>query len=239
MSCNKQGQAPAWRCLLVWSLATAACAMGATLGLQTALDAWSDPAGPATFDDAVVALASAVAVAVCPWLWILATLGVLDALRGRTVPAAASRLRRLTMLACGCVAGVAVALPAHAATPSPGPVHVLDGLPYPDRPTLSHTPARDTGRAATPAAVRAGATPASAPSPGTYVVRPGDTLWSLATDALQREGLAEPRGSDVARTVARLHRTNASVIGDDPDLIVPGQRLALDRTTATHREDPR
>ncbi|MFZ0140977.1 MAG: LysM peptidoglycan-binding domain-containing protein [Aeromicrobium sp.] len=55
----------------------------------------------------------------------------------------------------------------------------------------------------------------------TVVVQSGDTLWAIARARLG------PR-ADVAATaheVARWHATNRKVIGDDPDLIHPGQRL--------------
>jgi len=55
------------------------------------------------------------------------------------------------------------------------------------------------------------------------VVRPGDTLWQLASDRLP--ALA-PAG-EVADLVERLHRRNRGVIGPDPDLIRPGQHLAV------------
>ena len=47
----------------------------------------------------------------------------------------------------------------------------------------------------------------------TYTVRPGDTLSEIA----ERHGTDWPR----------LWRKNRDVIGDDPDLIYPGQRLRL------------
>ncbi|GGW48787.1 transglycosylase [Streptomyces lucensis JCM 4490] len=59
-------------------------------------------------------------------------------------------------------------------------------------------PARHTGRGA---------------SRGDYIVREGDTLSIIAA----RHGT----------TWQRIHAANRTVIGDDPDLIVPGQRLAL------------
>lgn len=55
----------------------------------------------------------------------------------------------------------------------------------------------------------------------TQVVRPGDTLWHLAELRLPTAASA----ADVADLVARLHRRNRAVIGSDPDLIRPGQRL--------------
>jgi len=50
-------------------------------------------------------------------------------------------------------------------------------------------------------------------SRGDYTVRAGDTL----------SGIAARHGT----TWQRLHAANRAVIGDDPDLIVPGQRLEL------------
>jgi nucleoid-associated protein YgaU len=53
------------------------------------------------------------------------------------------------------------------------------------------------------------------------VVRPGDTLWAIARSRLG-PGADDAR---VAHDVDRWHRLNHDVIGDDPDLIHPGQRL--------------
>ncbi len=79
----------------------------------------------------------------------------------------------------------------------------VDGLRLPDRPL-----------------VEGDVEPAAKPS--TVVVRSGDTLWAIAHDWL---------GPDVdvaatAREVDRWHDANREVIGGDPDLIHPGQRLA-------------
>jgi hypothetical protein len=55
----------------------------------------------------------------------------------------------------------------------------------------------------------------------TVVVRPGDTLWGIAAASL-------PDGSsdaEVDRACARWYAANREVIGDDPDLIFPAQRL--------------
>ncbi|MFI1369820.1 LysM peptidoglycan-binding domain-containing protein [Streptomyces griseochromogenes] len=50
-------------------------------------------------------------------------------------------------------------------------------------------------------------------SRGAYTVREGDTLSAIAA----RHGT----------TWQRIYAANKKVIGDDPNLIVPGQRLAL------------
>ncbi len=55
------------------------------------------------------------------------------------------------------------------------------------------------------------------------VVRTGDTLWQLARDRAP----ASATTGDVAGLVGRVHRTNRLVIGPDPDLIRPGQRLVI------------
>jgi len=55
----------------------------------------------------------------------------------------------------------------------------------------------------------------------TVVVRRGDTLWAIARARLgSRADVAS-----TAREVRRWHVANRAVIGPDPDLIHPGQRL--------------
>jgi nucleoid-associated protein YgaU len=57
-----------------------------------------------------------------------------------------------------------------------------------------------------------------------YVVRAGDSLWTIATSLLG----ADASPSAVAREVQRLWALNADRIGGgDPDLIFPGERLRL------------
>lgn len=54
---------------------------------------------------------------------------------------------------------------------------------------------------------------------GTYVVRAGDNLWAIA-DALDLKG-----------GWAGLYAANEKTVGADPDVILPGQSLALDAET--------
>ncbi|WP_371672476.1 LysM peptidoglycan-binding domain-containing protein [Streptomyces sp. NBC_00289] len=63
------------------------------------------------------------------------------------------------------------------------------------------------------APTRAAGHPNRGASRGDYTVRPGDTLSAIAA----RHGT----------TWQRLHAANRAVLGADPDLIVPGQRIEL------------
>ncbi len=101
-------------------------------------------------------------------------------------------------------AGALALAPVHAdqvAAPSRPAHHDLTGLQLPDRPVAAApSPAADT------AAV---------------VVRRGDTLWAIAARSLPPGASA----ADIARACARWHAANRDVIGDDPNLIFPMQRL--------------
>jgi nucleoid-associated protein YgaU len=59
--------------------------------------------------------------------------------------------------------------------------------------------------------------------PRTYVVRPGDTLWGVASRHLGRH----PAPVDIAKAWPTWWTTNRAVVGDDPNLIHPGQRLVV------------
>ena len=76
-------------------------------------------------------------------------------------------------------------------------------------------------------------TGAAYPVASTVVVRPGDSLWSIAAGLL-------PAGAPDAEVTAawhRLHRTNLARIGADPDLILPGTRLVVPAPDASDRKD--
>jgi nucleoid-associated protein YgaU len=78
-----------------------------------------------------------------------------------------------------------------------------------------------------PAAVTApGVRPSpQAPAHGTVVVRPGDSLWALAEASLRRAGTAAPTDRAVAQAWPQWWSANRAVIGDDPDLLLPGTVL--------------
>lgn len=77
----------------------------------------------------------------------------------------------------------------------------LTGLPLPDLPETA------TGAPARPREL--------------IVVRPGDSLWAIAT----RTGPPDATDAEIARQVARLYADNRGRIGPDPDLIHPGTTL--------------
>lgn len=119
--------------------------------------------------------------------------------------------------------GPALADSGHAAPGASPGIASLTGLPLPDR-AVGAGPATSTARAGVES------------RPREVVVRPGDSLWSIA------EGLLGPAADDAEVTAAwhRLHRANRSRVGD-PDLIRPGQHLVVPASIASpapDREEP-
>lgn len=198
------------RPLAVWLAVSAATALAA----RSVRPAWSDATVAVGADRAtgllVAACATALAVALT-WLWVITTVAVRDVLRG-SAPEARGAARRLVLLACGVAVAAGTAVPAHAGG-GDGP-ELLAGLPLPER---AVAPADDRSRerssAARPAAVRA-----EHPSEH-YVVRPGDSLWSIA--------VAHPGSGGTDARWRAIWAANRTAVGDDPDLIHPGQALRL------------
>jgi len=186
------------RCLAVWGTAT----LGAT-----SLVAWSLPvalAGPGdTFDTVLVrGCAAAVTAATC-WLWVVATVVTTDALRGlvtvrRGIPAG---VRTALLVLGGAAIAGGLASPVVAVGQGPAGPHVLAGLRLPERVAVA------------PAAVAA---PLSSPTESAVEVAPGDTLWDIAARRLGA-GASWPA----------IYALNRDVIGPDPGVIRPGQRLVL------------
>jgi hypothetical protein len=135
-------------------------------------------------------------------------------------------LRRIVLGLCGVTLVVAVPTAAGAVTPSSRAegtpaydsghgcrtlcVPSLEGLRLPDLPIST-----DRGSAARSSA------------PPNTVVRPGDSLWTIAEDLI---GTRVSDG-DVARLVAAIYADNRDRIGTDPDLIFPGTRLSTPEVT--------
>ena len=80
---------------------------------------------------------------------------------------------------------------------------------------------------------RAAATAETAGGDGVVVVAPGDSLWVLAEEHLEgRHGASTATDAQVAVEWPRWWAANRAVVGDDPDLLHPGQRLVVPATAA-------
>jgi hypothetical protein len=197
------------RCALVWVLTTAfAVLLGGWL--------WPVVAAPeaAGFESALVRVCAWVATAVTVWLWVGATLVATDAARGRPGPrrGVPEVIRRGVLVLCGVAVTAGLATPALAAggsAPEPG---VLAGLRLPERIAVSRVPA--AARPAPPP-----------PADDHVVVRPGDSLWSIAERRLGPGATAD----ETARAWPLLYAANREVVGPDPGLLEPGQRLVVPR----------
>ncbi|WP_081790394.1 LysM peptidoglycan-binding domain-containing protein [Nocardioides sp. URHA0032] len=199
--------APVHRCLAVALTATAAA---------VALVGWLAPVAlaPASgFDGALVRLCATVGSATTAWLWCVTGLVVLEALRGgswetRGVPAG---VRRALLAACGLAVVAGLATPAGATsgrhdqpqTAASVVATAIAGLPLPDRP---HGPAHDR---------RAQRLQHLRPAP-VVTVRRGDSLWSIADEHL-----------GTGDRWPEIYALNRAVVGADPDLIQPAQRLRI------------
>ena len=138
------------------------------------------------------------------WMWVATTAVVVEALRGpgsgwcsRGVPVG---VRRVVLAACGVALAGGLAPPSYAAGPHVHRASRLAGLPLPDRAVAGPVQVRRTVR-----------------------VRPGDTLWSLAA----RDLPADSTDAVIAARWHAIYAANRSLIGPDPDVIVPGVRLRL------------
>jgi nucleoid-associated protein YgaU len=216
------------RCALVWAAATVATALLVTVLLPSLAEAAAavrvGTRTTASFDAVLVWCCAAVAAGTSAWLWAITTLVVLDAAHGqdrrrRGVPAS---LRRLILTGCGAVVVSGLAAPALAGggpAAAPG-AEVLAGLRLPER--IAVAPLE-----------RAARLPARAGPLGVVVVRPGDTLWSIAAADLAERGTTESATpADVAAYWPQVYALNRAVVGPDPAVIEPGQRLRLPASAA-------
>lgn len=210
------------RCLAVWLLVTFAVLATWRTVADAAGSLASAQAWQGTFEDLLVAVASAALVVCAGWLWVVTSATVIAVVRGR-VPSAPPRgaARRLVLVACGVAVVAGVGSPALAGTGAGD--HSLVGLPMPDRAVIGTvsppTPEPPPVVVDRPTPRR---TPSSAAGPAApIVVRAGDSLWSIAAARL---GPA----ADVAEidTAWReLYAANVDAIGSDADLILPGLNL--------------
>ena len=188
------------RSLAVW-LAVTATAMTGALSAPAAWAAARPAAGAAQFADLLVAACTTALLLALVWLWAVTTVTVVDLLTGR-LRTGGGTTRRLVLLACGAAALAGTTSPALAAGDGSS---ILAGLSLPDRSVATSEVRTVSTR------------PAS--QPRVHVVRPGESLWSIAE--------ATSAAGDPDRRWRAIWSANRDVIGDDPDLILPGQQLRL------------
>lgn len=197
------------------------CAPGPAESVQTL----RSPQVAADVTAPLVAAVALLAWALAAWLLVTALLTAGSRLPGWAGTAAGALLRRVApaavrravALALGVgvsVGGLGVSA-ASAATPFHGVavMHSMDDTP---RSTSSLDWPSGTARGPGPSAGGTGKPPGDV-----VVVRPGDTLWDLAAADLPTS--AGPR--DVAAAWPSWWSANREVIGEDPDRLLPGQRL--------------
>lgn len=176
---------------------------------------WYELVGPAV---AVMAVVRVAAMAVAVWLLAAATLQLLaTVLPGPSVRSVADviaprSLQRLVhgLAGVSLAAGLGVAAPG--ADPSPGAgTATLHVVPDP-------VPATAPAPAAPPVV-----------TPDVVVVEAGDSLWSIAENALIDAGDASPTDAAVTSYWRRLIEANRGVLVEptNPDLIYPGQVITL------------
>ncbi len=184
------------------------------------------PAGGWTLDRLVTDAAACGAITVFALLAVSGTVTVCTGLTHRP----AGRLliplsgpgwwRRMVLSACG----LGLAVPAVTSTgfaideadqhPCPPECTTsLSGLRLPDLPARGSPQPTLLAHAASTPTASSDATP--------LTVRPGDSLWAIASQQLGQAS----SDADIARRVVALYRLNRSIIGPDPDLIFPGTQL--------------
>jgi resuscitation-promoting factor RpfA len=148
---------------------------------------------------------------------------------GRVREAGAVRVARrgAAALLGSASALVALAGPARASAPPERLVVGTASAAAPDVPGAP--PHRTTNASPSTAATRSAAA-------ATVLVRRGDTLWDLA----RRHLPAGATDAQVARAWPRWYAANRAVIGPDPGLLLPGQRLRVPsaRPTAASATSP-
>lgn len=154
----------------------------------------------ARFDELLARGCAVVGLLVAAWLWVVATAVTVEARRGRARVPVPAAVRRVVLAACGVAVVAGLASPAGAAPRGDAPRTAVAVVA--DALAGLPLPDRPHGRAA-------------APTPR-VTVRPGDTLWGLAEDHLG-SGDRWPE----------IYALNRAVVGADPDVIEPAQRLRL------------
>lgn len=86
-----------------------------------------------------------------------------------------------------------------------------------------HTPSQTHSGGSSPARHASEASEASAAAQARHVVLPGDTLWDIARSHLPAGATAQ----QISERWQQIYALNQDLIGEDPNLIHPGQTLTL------------
>lgn len=200
---------------------------------------WYLTVGPAT---AAVSALRLVAVIVAGWLLIAASAELLAWATARSGARALADLiapRSLQRVVHG-LAGLSLTAGLTATAPSAGTpagpeqgvatMHLLEGEAGRGSGTATMSLADDRPEAPAPAPAEPAA-PAALPQADEVIVAPGDSLWSIAEEALldARGTDRPPSDAEVARYWRRVIEANRLALVDpsNPDLIYPGQVIAL------------
>lgn len=227
-----------FRCVTVWAAVSLGCAAVARFTAADMAALGRAATWEAGFDATLVPVCSTVVGLCAAWFWCVTTVTVVEVLRGACPAESGARggvARRVALVLCGAAVATQLATPATAVGQEanrPDGLPSLSGLSVPDRAVSGRV--RSPRNNARPLARPGFHDGAHATTPGeparNVVVRPGDSLWSLAEDALGDD-------ADLTDLVDHWHRTyatNRHVVGADPDLIHPGQRLVLPPGQTTH-----
>ena len=191
------------RPVVVWLLVSGAAA-AALAAVPSGWGAATSASSTDAVSDLVVATCTTGLALALAWLWLVTTTTVLGLLRGRATARGATR--RLVLVACGVAVVAGTSVPATAAGGDGR--ERLAGLSLPER---AVAPAHHGEARAEPTAALS--------KDKTYVVRPGDSLSSIALD--------HPGAGSLEDRWRAIWQANRDVVGDDPDLILPGQALRL------------
>ena len=178
-------------------------AIVATRWLLESTEPLRHPAEP-VYDALLLALAAWVLFGSAAWAMLIGIAAVVEATSAGRIPATAwvgcpRSVRRLLLT------GLGVALVGAGPVQTSATASAEAPLPVPARPVGT---VQADGNAD--------------PRP-VLAVRPGDSLWRIAEQRLPSAASTD----QVAALVHRLHHRNRRVIGPDPDLIRPGQRLSV------------
>ena len=203
---------------------------------------------PPHLDEVVAVVAGTALWCLAVWVLLALLAGWVAALPG--VCGAAGRLvvrlcvpRAFRALVLGGVAGGLLLGPAVAASASPvwptSPPAVAATTPGPAWPTDTAPPA-ETAPPSSPPGAPSATPPTPPPTPPStpattgatsVVVTPGDSLWSIAADALREDGVT-PTATRVAVAWPAWYAANRTAIGPDPGLLHPGTSLTAPTSTA-------